>query len=70
VAVSSSTPILFVYTLVGLWAQGEANIRIRDDSIAVRLETAISPFPLPIRVVLVVRDPHNEGKRSLNRKIM
>jgi hypothetical protein len=48
----------------------ETNIRIRDDSIAVRLETAISPFPLPIRVVLVVRDPHNEGKRSLNRKIM
>jgi hypothetical protein len=70
VVVSSSTPVLFVYTLVGLWAQDEANIRIRDDSIAVRLEAAISPFPLPIRVILVIRDPHNEGRRSLNRKIM
>jgi hypothetical protein len=69
-AVSLSTPILFVYTLVGLWAQGEANIRIRNNSIAVRLETAISLFLFPIRVILVVRDLYNEGKRLLNRKIM
>jgi hypothetical protein len=45
------------------------NIRIRNDSIAFGLETAISLFPRSIRVILVVGDPHNEGKRSLNRKI-
>ena len=46
------------------------NIRIRNNSIAFGLETAISPFPGLIRAILVVWDPHNDGRRLSKRKIM
>jgi hypothetical protein len=45
------------------------NIRIRNNSIAFGLETAVSPFSEPIRVILIIRDPYNKDMKFLNRKI-